>query len=158
MTYGGQVSENELFAITDRPRVSQTTQAPPPPPSTRMNTIDFTNTEQVKAAIMQHLPHSSTPLDDRLPAFSTAMSIAHRVEFQKCAARHTHIQVITQCLRELAAENRIMAGHGLRNTIFAPLPTTDRDRERWAFFNAAVAARAAREQQAEEPAADSDDE
>jgi hypothetical protein len=117
-----------------------------------MNTIDFTNIEQVKAAIMQHLPRTSTPIDDRLPSFSTAMSIAHRVEFQKCAARHTHIHVITRCLRELAAENRIMAGYGLRNTVFAPLPTTDRERERWAFFNAAVAARLAREQQAEEPA------
>jgi hypothetical protein len=111
-----------------------------------MNTIDFTNIEQVKAAIMQNLPRSTTPIDDRLPSFSTAMSIAHRVEFQKCAARHTHIHVITRCLRELAAENRIMAGYGLRNTVFGPLPTTDRERERWAFFNAAVAAR-------EEPAA-----
>ena len=118
------------------------------------NTIDFTNTEQVKAAIMQNLARDSGDrLDDRLPLFSTAMSIAHRIEFQKCAARHTHIHVITQCLRELAAENRIMAGYGLRNTIFAPLPTTDRERERWAFFNAAVAARAAREEQAQEPAA-----
>ena len=117
------------------------------------NTIDFTNTEQVKAAIMQNLAPTCERLDDRLPLFSTAMSIAHRIEFQKCAARHTHIHVITQCLRELAAENRIMAGYGLRNTIFAPLPTTDRERERWAFFNAAVAARLAREEQAQEPAA-----
>ena len=117
------------------------------------NTIDFTNTEQVKAAIMQNLAHDCERLDDRLPLFSTAMSIAHRIEFQKCAARHTHIHVITRCLRELAADGLIMAGYGLRNTIFAPLPTTDRERERWAFFNAAVAARAAREEQAQEPAA-----
>jgi hypothetical protein len=125
-----------------------------------MPTIDFTNTEQVKTAIMQHLPREERwggRLDDRLPSFSTAMSIAHRVEFQKCAARHTHIQMITRCLRELAADGLIMAGYGLRNDIFAPLPTTDRERERWAFFNATIAARLAREQQQqqeEEPAAD----
>jgi hypothetical protein len=122
-----------------------------------MSSIDFTNTEQVKTAIMQHLPRDGGGrLDDRLPLFSTAMSIAHRIEFQKCASRHTHIQMITRCLRELAADGLIMAGHGLRNDIFAPLPTTDRERERWAFFNATIAARLAREQQpqAEEPAAD----
>ena len=127
-----------------------------------MNTIDFTNIDQVKAAIMQHI---SSPAADRwrlghgIPDVSDALSIAHRIEFQAGSLyRHAKLAAVEHCLFQLVQENRIMyllcpAGRDW----YGPMPTTDEQRAAWAALRERIAARAKRTEE-EEPAAEEGDE
>jgi hypothetical protein len=128
--------------------------------------IDFTNTEQVKAAIMQHI---SSPSADRwrlghgIPDVSVSSSIAHRIQFQEGSLwRHTELAAVKHCLFELVRENRIaylrkQRGNGQWRDWYGPLPTTNEERAAWAALRERVAAQAKRTEE-EEPAAEEGDE
>jgi hypothetical protein len=123
--------------------------------------IDFTNIEQVKTAIMQHI---SSPAADRwrlghgIPDVSDSVSIAHRIEFQEGSLwRHAKLAAVEHCLFELVRENRIaylryQQVNGVWRDWYGPHPTTDEERRAWERVRATIALRAKRTDE-DEPAA-----